>query len=51
MAEEKRIDPDDGTAYTWEEFNAYYKGQKYKKKEIESYWEECTVMKKKKGEG
>lgn len=49
MAEERRIDPDDGSAYTWEEFTAFYKTQKYKKKEIEAYWEECDVVKKKKG--
>lgn len=49
MATEKRIDPDDGTAYTWEEFNAFYKSQKYKKAEIEAYWEECEPAKRKKG--
>jgi len=45
---EKRVDPDDGTAYTWEELAAYYKG-KYNKKAIEAYWEECEPAKKKKG--
>lgn len=45
---ERRIDPDDGTAYTWEEFSDYYRG-KYKKKAIEAYWEECKVAGKKKG--
>jgi len=47
---EKRVDPDDGSAYTWEEFSAYYKG-KYKKGEIASYWETCKVVKQKKGKG
>ncbi|CAJ1396376.1 unnamed protein product [Effrenium voratum] len=37
---ERRIDPEDGAAYTWEEFSAYYAG-KYKKKAVEAYWEEC----------
>jgi len=44
---ERRIDPDDGVAYTWEDFSAYYTG-KYKKKAIEAYWEECEVKKGKK---
>jgi len=35
---DKRIDPDDGCAYTYDELAAYYKG-KYKKKEIADYWE------------
>ncbi|CAJ1349299.1 unnamed protein product [Effrenium voratum] len=39
---ERRIDPEDGAAYTWEEFSAYYSG-KYKKKAVEAYWEECEV--------
>jgi len=47
---EKRVDPDDGSAYTWEEFSEYYRG-KYKKKEVENYWETCEVLKKKKGKG
>lgn len=47
MVEEKRIDHDDGSAYTWEEFSEYYAG-KYKKKEIAAYWEECEVVKSKK---
>lgn len=34
----KRIDPDDGAAYTYDELAAYYKG-KFKKKDIEAYWE------------
>mmetsp|Transcript_50297 Transcript_50297/g.116770 ORF Transcript_50297/g.116770 Transcript_50297/m.116770 type:complete len:417 (-) Transcript_50297:635-1885(-) len=49
MATEKRIDPDDGTAYTWEDFRAYYATQKYKKKDILAYWEDCEVAKSKKG--
>jgi len=49
MATEKRIDPDDGSAYTWEEFSEFYNG-KYKKKEIAAYWEDCEVAKKKKAE-
>jgi len=48
---EKRVDLDDGTAYTWEELSAYYKG-KYSKKEINAYWEDCDpVPVKKKGKG
>jgi len=47
---EKRIDPDDNTAYTWEELAAYYKG-KYKKKEVEAYWEECRPVTRQKGKG
>jgi len=40
--EERRIDPEDGFAYTWDELVDFYKG-KYKKKELEAYWEyECT---------
>ncbi|CAK0883417.1 unnamed protein product [Prorocentrum cordatum] len=37
---EKRVDPEDGTAYTWDELSQFYKG-KYKKKEVEAYWETC----------
>jgi len=44
---EKRVDPDDGSAYTWDEFSTYYKG-KYKKKAIEEYWETCKLVKSKK---
>jgi len=44
---EKRKDPDDGKAYTFDELAAFYKG-KYKKKEIEAYWETCTPLKAKK---
>jgi len=41
-AAEKRIDPEDGVAYTYEELEQYYKGR-YKKQEIAAYWEECEV--------
>lgn len=41
---EKRIDPDDGGKYTYEEMAAYYKG-KYKKAAIAAYWEECKPVK------
>jgi FKBP-type peptidyl-prolyl cis-trans isomerase len=44
---EKRKDPDDGKAYTFEEMSEFYKG-KYKKKEILAYWEEMTPVKGKK---
>lgn len=38
---EKRVDPEDGKAYTFEELQTYYTG-KYKKKEIQAYWDnEC----------
>jgi len=48
---EKRIDPEDDVAYTWEELAEYYTG-KYKKKALEAYWEdECKPVKKKKGKG
>jgi len=46
--EELRIDPDDGLPYSWEELKAFYTG-KYKKKEIEAYWEACKPYKAKKG--
>lgn len=36
---ERRVDPSDGTAYTFEELAWFYKG-KYKKNVIETYWEE-----------
>mmetsp|Transcript_92948 Transcript_92948/g.240096 ORF Transcript_92948/g.240096 Transcript_92948/m.240096 type:complete len:634 (-) Transcript_92948:176-2077(-) len=45
-AQERRVDPTDGVAYTWDELSAYYKGT-YKKKALEAYWEnECTPVKK-----
>lgn len=48
---EKRIDPEDGAAYTWEELRAFYKG-KYKANEVAAYWETCKVAKGKgKGKG
>ena len=50
MSSERRIDPDDGAAYTWEEFNEFYTKQ-FKKKAIEAYWADCEVMKSKKGKG
>eukprot|EP00928_Gymnodinium_smaydae_P013233 TRINITY_DN14844_c0_g1_i1.p1 TRINITY_DN14844_c0_g1~~TRINITY_DN14844_c0_g1_i1.p1 ORF type:complete len:638 (+),score=190.40 TRINITY_DN14844_c0_g1_i1:84-1997(+) len=42
---ERRVDPEDGTAYTYDELSKYYAG-KYKKKEIEQYWESCAPAKK-----
>jgi len=42
---EKRIDPEDGAAYTYDELAAFYTG-KYKKKAIETYWESCESTKK-----
>lgn len=45
---EKRIDPDDGKAYTWEEFLAFYKGT-FAAKKIEAYWDSCAVKGKGKG--
>nr|USW07935.1 malate dehydrogenase [Crypthecodinium cohnii] len=47
MAPEKRVDPEDGCEYTYDEMAAYYQG-KYKKKAIAAYWETCTVAKKSK---
>jgi peroxiredoxin len=41
---EKRKDPEDGQAYTFEEISAYYKGT-YKKKEIAAYWAEMKPVK------
>jgi len=46
MAEEKRIDPEDDIAYTFEELAAFYKS-KYKKAAVQAYWEECEPIKKK----
>jgi len=45
---EKRIDPDDGKAYTWEEFLGFYKGT-FTPKKIEAYWDSCAVRGKGKG--
>jgi len=51
MPVEKRVDPEDGAAYTYEELAAYYKG-KYKKAAVEAYWETCKPVKTKgKGKG
>jgi len=50
MPAEKRVDPEDGAAYTYEELAAYYKG-KYKKAVIQAYWESCAPVKKSKGKG
>lgn len=45
----KRVDPDDGVAYTWGEFVTFYKG-KFEKKAIEDYWEyTCTPKNRKSG--
>jgi len=45
--DEKRIDPDDGTAYKFDELAAFYKG-KFTKQVIREYWEyECTPVKSK----
>lgn len=44
---ERRIDPEDKQAYTWDEFSTYYAG-KYKNKVIAAYWEELKVAKKSK---
>eukprot|EP00927_Polykrikos_kofoidii_P026870 TRINITY_DN23853_c0_g1_i1.p1 TRINITY_DN23853_c0_g1~~TRINITY_DN23853_c0_g1_i1.p1 ORF type:complete len:687 (+),score=135.35 TRINITY_DN23853_c0_g1_i1:124-2061(+) len=42
---EKRVDPSDGIAYTFEELSAFYK-KKYNAKEIAAYWkDECTGAK------
>jgi glutathione S-transferase len=45
MPAEKRVDPEDGAAYTYDELAAFYKG-KYKKAVVESYWESCKPVKK-----
>jgi len=45
--DERRVDPDDGTAYKYEELAAFYKG-KFTKQQVAEYWEyECTVVKRK----
>jgi len=38
MMSAKRVDPEDGVAYTYEELAFHYKGQ-FKKKAIDAYWE------------
>jgi len=45
---EKRVDPEDGAAYTLDELSSFYTG-KYSKKDVQKYWDnECTVVKPKK---
>jgi len=45
--DEKRIDPDDGQAYTFSALSLFYKG-KYNKQACAEYWEyECTAVKRK----
>lgn len=45
--DERRVDPDDGTAYKYDELAAFYKG-KFTKQAIAEYWEyECTPAKRK----
>ena len=44
-AEERRVDPEDGMAYTWDELVEFYKG-KYSRKDLEAYWHyECEEPK------
>lgn len=40
---EKRIDPDDHQAYTWDEFRAWYEEQ-YSLKEVKDRWASCAVL-------
>lgn len=40
----KRVDPVDGTAYTWEEFRAHYRKQ-YSATDLEAYWWKCKLHK------
>ncbi|CAE7546795.1 APT4 [Symbiodinium sp. CCMP2456] len=43
--EEKRVDPEDGCAYTWDQLAEFYRG-KYKMKQLEEYWDyECKPAK------
>jgi fructokinase len=43
-SEERRRDPQDNTAYTFQELSEFYKGE-YNKKAIRDYWEnECTAV-------
>jgi dihydroxyacetone kinase len=46
---EKRIDPEDGMAYTFQELSAYYKG-KYNKAAVKAYWEELSLPKRTKNQ-
>jgi len=49
---ERRTDPEDGKAYTYEEILAHYTAQGYKKKEVLSYWDQvCKPAKAKKAKG
>merc|ERR1712129_30674 len=42
---ERRVDPDDGVAYTFEEISLFYAG-KFEKKAIQAYWDnECSPAK------
>jgi len=42
---DKRVDPEDGAAYAFDELSAFYKG-KYNKKAINAYWETLKPAKK-----
>ena len=44
---EKRVDPEDGKAYTFDEICGFYKGL-FKKKVIQGYWDDMTPVKTKK---
>mmetsp|Transcript_137428 Transcript_137428/g.238916 ORF Transcript_137428/g.238916 Transcript_137428/m.238916 type:complete len:877 (+) Transcript_137428:113-2743(+) len=41
-AEERRIDPSNGQAYTWSEFRMHYSSI-YTKRQAEEYWQGCKV--------
>lgn len=42
---EKRVDPEDGKSYTFDELQVFY-AKKYKKHEVKAYWEStCTAIK------
>merc|ERR1719162_814222 len=45
---DRRVDPEDGTAYTYDELAAFYKGT-YKKSVVEAYWDTCKPAKRSKG--
>jgi len=48
--DEKRIDPDDGTAYKFDELAKFYKG-KFTKQAVAEYWEyECKAIPKKRSQ-
>jgi hypothetical protein len=47
---EKRVDPEDGESYTFDEISTFYKG-KYKKSEVKAYWEDTCKPVKAKGKG